>query len=320
VGSRPAPDRRQTYLTAPRIWLLALRPFSFTASIVPAVYGGLLAPALRGRDGIPDFRFDGLSFCVTILGCVAVHAASNLVNDFFDYRSGVDQPDNFGSVNVLVRKLMTPLEVSVEAGAAFALAGCCGLYLALRAGSAQWPLVALIVFGALSAYFYTAPPFAFKNRGFGDVQVMLSFALLMVFGAFYVQTETLSWLPVIAAIPIGLLVVDILHINNLRDLATDRAAGITTIAIALGTNRAKRLHQCYVIAAYATTVALVAFSLFSPWTLLVFASVPAALSLGRAIDALGVHDIDPLIVVNTARFHALFGGLLILGLLAGIIV
>ncbi len=286
---------------------------------MPAVYGGLIALALRGRDGIPSFRFSAFDFLVTVVGCVAVHAASNLVNDFFDYRSGVDKPDNFGAVNVLVRKLMTPLDVSIEAAAAFALAGCCGLYLALQAGpAAQWPLVALIVFGALSAYFYTAPPFAFKNRGFGDVQVMLSFALLMVFGAFYVQTKTLSWLPLIAALPIGLLVVDILHINNLRDLATDRAAGITTLAIALGEAGAKRLHHAYVTAAYATTLALVAFSLLSPWTLLVFASLPAALTLSRAVQALGAPDVDPLIVVKTARFHALFGGLLILGLLAGI--
>ncbi len=303
---------------APRTWLLALRPFSFTASIVPAVYGGLIAFALRGHYGIPDFRFGGISFCVTIVGCVAVHSASNLVNDFFDHRSGVDQPDNFGAVNVLVRRLMSPVQVSIEAAAAFALAAACGLYLALQAGSAQWPLVALIVFGALSAYFYTAPPFAFKNRGFGDLQVMLSFALAMVFGAFYVQTHTLSWVPVIDALPIGLLVVDILHINNLRDLATDRAAGISTIAIALGEAGAKRLHHAYVTAAYAVTLVLVAFSLLSPWTLIVFASVPAALKLSRAVQALNAPDIDPMIVVKTARFHALFGALLILGLLVGI--
>jgi 1,4-dihydroxy-2-naphthoate octaprenyltransferase len=303
---------------APRTWLLALRPFSFTASIVPAVYGGLIAFALRGHYGIPDFRFDGISFCVTIVGCVAVHSASNLVNDFFDHRSGVDQPDNFGAVNVLVRRLMSPVQVSIEAAAAFALAAACGLYLALQAGSAQWPLVALIVFGALSAYFYTAPPFVFKNRGFGDLQVMLSFALAMVFGAFYVQAHTLSWVPVIDALPIGLLVVDILHINNLRDLATDRAAGISTIAIALGEAGAKRLHHAYVTAAYAVTLVLVAFSLLSPWTLIVFASVPAALKLSRAVQALNAPDIDPMIVVKTARFHALFGALLILGLLVGI--
>jgi 1,4-dihydroxy-2-naphthoate polyprenyltransferase len=303
---------------APRIWLLALRPFSFTASIVPAVYGGLIAFALRGHYGIPDFRFDGISFLVTIVGCVAVHSASNLVNDFFDYRSGLDQPDNFGAVNVLVRKLMSPVQVSIEAACAFGLAAACGLYLILEAGSAQWPLVALVVFGALSAYFYTAPPFAFKNRGFGDVQVMISFALAMIFGAFYVQAHTLSWVPVIDALPIGFLVVDILHINNLRDLATDRAAGISTIAIALGEAGAKRLHHAYVIAAYAVTLLLVTFSLLSPWTLIVFASVPAALKLSRAVQALNAPEVDPMIVVKTARFHALFGALLILGLLVGI--
>jgi len=93
------------------IWLIALRPFSFTASIVPAVFGGLLAITLRGRDGNGDVRFDAIAFAVTVLGCIAVHAASNLVNDFFDHRTGIDQPENFGGVNVLVRKAMTPAEL-----------------------------------------------------------------------------------------------------------------------------------------------------------------------------------------------------------------
>jgi 1,4-dihydroxy-2-naphthoate polyprenyltransferase len=305
---------------APQVWLLALRPFSFTASIVPAVYGGLIALALRGRAGIPDFRFDGISFLVTIVGCVAIHSASNLVNDFFDYRSGLDQPDNFGAVNLLVRKLMTPQQMSLEAAIVFGVAALCGVYLVVQAGAVGWPLVALIAFGALSAYFYTAPPFAFKNRGFGDVQVMLSFALLMVFGAFYVQAKTLSWLPVICALPIGLLVVDILHVNNLRDRVPDRAAGITTLAIALGEGGAKRLHDLYVIGAYIATIGLVAFSLLSPWTLAVFLSLPAAVKLSQAVHAFGAPDIDRMIVVKTARFHALFGALLILGVLIGILV
>jgi 1,4-dihydroxy-2-naphthoate polyprenyltransferase len=302
-----------------RVWVLALRPFSFTASIVPAVYGGLLAIALRGRAGIPDVHFDALTFSITIVGCVAIHAGSNLVNDFFDYRSGTDKTDNFGRVNVLVRKLMRPVDVSIEAAAAFLIAALCGTYLTLESGAVQWPLIALVIFGALSAYFYTAPPFAFKNRGFGDAQVMLSFALAMVFGAFYVQAKTLSWLPIIDALPVGFLVVDILHINNLRDLEPDRAAGIRTLAIVLGNAGAKRLHDAYVIAAYLTAFALIATSLLSPWTLIVLAAVPKALALSRDVHGVGVDGIDPMIVVKTARFHALFGALLILGVIAGIV-
>jgi 1,4-dihydroxy-2-naphthoate octaprenyltransferase len=306
-------------IPAPRVWLLALRPFSFTASIVPAVFGGLLAYAARGRSGVPLFAFDGLAFAITIVGCVAIHAASNLVNDFFDHRSGVDRPDNFGAVNVLVRKAMDPVHVSIEAAAAFALAACCGAFLVVRAGDAKWPLVALVVFGALSAYFYTAPPFSLKNRGIGDFQVMLSFALLMIFGAFYVQAHTLAWLPLVDAIPIGLLVVDILHVNNLRDLPADRAAGITTVAILLGDSGAKQLHHIYVIAAYGVTILLVLFGALPAWTLLCLLSFPAAVALGRAVDGVRMPDVDPLIVVRTARFHALFGALMILGLLIAIL-
>jgi 1,4-dihydroxy-2-naphthoate octaprenyltransferase len=305
-------------IPAPRVWLLALRPFSFTASIVPAVFGGLLALAMRGRFGVPRFHFDALAFAVTIVGCVAIHAASNLVNDFFDHRSGVDKPENFGAVNVLVRKLMDPVHVSIEAAGAFGLAALCGVFLTLRAGEAKWPLVALVVFGALSAYFYTAPPFALKNRGIGDLQVMLSFALLMIFGAFYVQAHALAWLPLIDALPIGVLVVDILHINNLRDLPADRAAGITTLAIALGEERAKRLHDVYVVAAFGLTLALVVAGLLPVWTLLVLLSVPAAAKLSRAVHGIRAPGVDPLIVVKTARFHALFGALTIAGLLIAI--
>lgn len=303
-----------------RVWILALRPFSFTASIVPAIYGSLLAVALRGHAGIPDFRFDGLSFFFTILGCISIHAGSNLVNDFFDYRSGTDKPENFGRVNVLVRKLMRPIDVSIEAAGAFLIATLCGIYLIVQAGAAQGPLIALVIFGALSAYFYTAPPFAFKNRGFGDIQVLISFALAMIFGAFYVQTKTLSWLPVLDSLPIGFLVVDILHINNLRDLVPDRTAGITTLAIALGNAGAKRVHHTYVIAAYLTTIALVGAHLLSPWTLLVAASIPKALALAKDVNGVGLENIDPMIVVKTARFHALFGALLILGVLIGILI
>jgi 1,4-dihydroxy-2-naphthoate polyprenyltransferase len=200
---RRAPHDSETVdCVALNVWLLALRPFSFTASIVPAVYGGLIALALRGRDGIPAFSLDAFAFAVCIGGCVAVHSASNLVNDYFDFKSGVDRPDNFGAVNVLVRGALRPQDVKTEAAIAFAVAGLCGIFLMWRAADAWLPLLALIAFGALSAYFYTAPPFAFKNRGFGDLQVLISFALAMVFGAFYVQAHTLSWLPVVCALPV----------------------------------------------------------------------------------------------------------------------
>jgi 1,4-dihydroxy-2-naphthoate octaprenyltransferase len=302
-----------------KVWLLALRPFSFTASIVPAVYGGSIAVALRGRDGIPMFSFDVFAFVVCIVGCIAVHSASNLVNDYFDFKSGVDRADNFGSVNVLVRRTLRPQDVKLEAAIAFAVAGSCGAILMWRAAGAWPPLFALIAFGALSAYFYTAPPFAFKNRGFGDLQVMISFALAMVFGSYYVQAHVVSWLPVIAALPVGLLVVDILHINNLRDLETDRSAGVRTIAIGLGDRGAKRLHHLYVIGAYVTTIALAISTLLSPWTLLVLAALPNAATLGSAVNGIGIGPTDPAIVVKTARFHALFGALLIAGVIAGIV-
>ena len=305
---------------APRVLLLALRPFSFTASVVPAIYGTLVALALRGHYGIPDFTINIVAFLATVFGCVAIHAAANLINDYFDFKKGLDQAENFGKVNPLVRKIMTPQEVALEAGLAFAVALLCGLYLVLDAGAAKTPLILLVIFGAISAYTYTAPPLAFKNRGIGDIQVLLSFATFMIFGAFYVQAHVLSWLPVLYAFPIGFLVVDILHINNLRDRPADKAAGITTLAIILGDAGSKRLHHAYVLAAYLSVALLVTFAHLTLFTLLVAVSIPRALKLSADVNGVRNPDVDPMIVVKTARFHALFGALAIIGLILGIFI
>ena len=309
----------QPSLPAPRVWFLALRPFSFTASLVPAIFGSLLPFAVPAAANGTPLRFDAVGFALVALGCVAVHAASNLINDVFDFRRGVDRPDNFGRVNPLVQRTMRPEHVSVEAAAMLALAAACGLALIERAGAARGPLVALVVFGVLSAAFYTAPPLALKNRAIGDLQVLLSFALLMIFGAAYVQSHALSWVPLVDALPIGLLVVDILHINNLRDIDTDRAAGVRTLAIALGPRGAKRLHRAYVAGAFVLLVALVAARLLPLTTLCAFAALPAAKRLDHAVDALGPAAADSLIVVKTARFHALFGALLVAGVLVALV-
>ncbi len=212
------------------------------------------------------------------------------MNDYYDYRSGVDRPDNFGAVNVLVRKLMTPRQLATEAAVAFGVAVLCGVYLIAQAGDAMWPLIALVAFGALSAYFYTAPPFAFKNRGFGDIQVMFSFALLMVFGAFYVEAKTLSWVPVICSLPIGFLVVDILHINNLRDRLPDRDRRQQTIAIALGEPGSKRLHGRVRDRRIRRDDRFDRGVTASVGALAVFLSLPAAVKLSRAVHAFGPRE------------------------------
>lgn len=300
-------------------WWIAFRPYSFTASVIPAVMGGIIALVMRSQ-GLVSFEFSILNFVLCILGCVSIHIVTNLVNDYYDHKTGLDNKENFGALNILVQGALTPKQVAIGAVVAFIVALTIGAYFIIDAKEQAHILIYLVLFGALSAYFYTAPPLSLKYRGMGDLQVILSFATLMMFGAYFVQTKTFSWLPILYSIPIGLLVDDILHINNLRDIPADKKANISTLAIWLGENGAKKFHYLLSFGAYIALVLLVLFAHLTPFALLALLSLPAAIKLSKEVQALQQPNVDPMIVARAAQLHAQFGVLMIVGLIVGIFV
>ncbi len=300
-------------------WWIAFRPYSFTASVIPAVMGAVIALVMRAQ-GLVNFEFSVLNFVLCILGCVAIHIVTNLVNDYYDHKTGLDNKDNFGALNILVQGALTPRQVAIGAIVAFLVALAIGVYFIIDAKEQAHVLIYLVLFGALSAYFYTAPPLSLKYRGLGDLQVILSFATLMVFGAYFVQTKEFSWLPILYSIPIGLLVDDILHINNLRDIPADRNANISTLAIWLGENGAKKFHYVLSFGAFVSLLLLVLFAKLTPFALLAFLALPAAIKLSKEVQAMQQPNVAPMIVARAAQLHAQFGVLMIVGLIIGIFV
>jgi 1,4-dihydroxy-2-naphthoate octaprenyltransferase len=300
-------------------WWIAFRPYSFTASVIPAVAGAVIALVMRAQ-GLVNFEFSVLNFVLCILGCVSIHIVTNLVNDYYDHKTGLDNQENFGALNILVQGALTPKQVAIGAVVAFVVALGIGAYFIIDAKEQAHILIYLVLFGALSAYFYTAPPLSLKYRGLGDLQVILSFATLMMFGAYFVQAKAFSWLPILYSIPIGLLVDDILHINNLRDIPADKKANISTLAIWLGENGSKKLHYLLSFGAYLTLILLVLFASLTPFVLLALLSLPAAVKLSKEVQALTQPNVDPMIVARAAQLHAQFGALMIIGLIIGIFV
>ncbi|MCS7170297.1 MAG: prenyltransferase, partial [Candidatus Kapabacteria bacterium] len=198
----------------------AVRPFSFTATLAPVLLGSLVAPVLHW----------GL-FLLTLLGTLLAHAGVNVISDYMDWRRGADTWKVLGSSRVLVDGLMNPrthLRFGIVLIVAAAIVGAA---LVSLSGPAIWYLMAA---GAALGIFYTVPPIGLKYRALGDIAVFLAFGPLMALGAYYVQTSQLDWLPVWLSIPIGLLTIGILHGNNYRDIAEDRAAGYHTVASLLG--------------------------------------------------------------------------------------
>jgi 1,4-dihydroxy-2-naphthoate octaprenyltransferase len=285
---------------SPRInaYFKAVRHFSFTATTISVVVGALLAPVL-----------DPFLLLLTLATGVIVHAGVNVLSDNIDFRKGVDNYLTIGS------RVLVDAELGAKEHFRFAVVLLAtGILLGLGLTLLRGPFVLYIGLGGyFLGVFYCGAPIHLKYRALGDLAVFLGFGPLMTLGSYYVQTQSLSWIPALAAIPVGLLVIGILHGNNMRDVPMDIKAGSRTIAAALGPRLSGFYYAFLVGGAYALVVAFVLSKLLPVFALLVLITYPMAL---RNVDiafhpariAYGMLDL------LTARLHFSFGLLLCVAL------
>lgn len=290
-------------------WFQAVRPFSFTASMVPAFLGAALAPYLHQTA-----RWELLP--AVVIASLLIHAGTNLVGEYFDFQKGVDRPDTYGGSRVLVEGLLSPQHVLYGGLFLFFLTACIGMIFIAIYG---WPILVLGGIGILGGIFYTAVPVGYKYLGLGDVCVFLLMGPLMVIGSFYVLTGSWSIDALLISLPVGCLVAAILSANNLRDIRHDTQAGIRSTAIVLGHRRARLEYSVLVTGAYIVTAGLMMFHVLSWWSLLVLLVLPLAV---RNIRAAAQSRIDrpeqiATLDIQTAQLHLLFGVLLIVSVLPG---
>jgi 1,4-dihydroxy-2-naphthoate octaprenyltransferase len=292
------------------LWWQAVRPFAFTVSVIPPILGALIALIEN-----PGLNLDIFRFILAGIGCMSAHAGANLLSDYFDYRAEVDREGTFGSSGLLVGKIMTPGQIFMGGWVAMAVAAVTGAYLVHVTPGGTF-LIWLIVIGGGFGVFYTAKPVEFKYKALGDVAVFVSFGPAMVLGAYFVQAHRFSWLPVLYAIPVGLLVDAILHSNNLRDIANDKVAKITTMPILIGERRAKAMYYGLVFGAYATTLLLVAFAQLTVFSLIVFFSFPVAARITNMVRHKSDIPIAQFAMIDaaTAQLHLIFGLLTVIAL------
>ncbi len=286
-----------------KTYFVATRPWSFSMSVISVTLGTVIA---SGSAAI-----DWLSFAAVVAAVVLVHAGGNVLNDYFDTKSRVDQPDT-GTANYrphpLFAGLLSPRGVLVQAIALFALAGAIGIALAVF----RTPLVLWIALpGALLTVFYTGWPFQLKYHALGELVVFLVWGPLQFQGAYAVQTGRLSSEALVASIPFGVLVALVLFANNIRDIDHDSRVGIRTIAILLGPRRSLIAFAGFMVCAYLYVLAAVATGAMPAWSLLVFLSLPTALGLLRQFRVSLPQAADAL----TAKLDTSFGVLFIVALL-----
>jgi len=284
-------------------WLQAVRAFSFPASMIPCVLGIMMALLIS-----PDIsKWYLIPFIMVSL--LFLHAASNMISDYDDFKRGVDYKGSLGGSGVLVDNILTPGQVFKGSLFLFGLAVVIGIPIIYVRGI---NILYFGLLGILGGFFYTRRPIGFKYIALGDLIFFFIYGPAIVVGTFYALTGTYDSHVLYASIPLGLLVVGILHANNFRDIIHDRKANIKTMATVFGEGFAKIEYLFLITGAYLVIIGLVIFRILSPWSLIVFLSLPPAVKNMASIR--GVHVEDPskiaMLDVQTAQLTLMFGLLL----------
>ncbi len=268
------------------------------------IYGTLLAL----DEGL---KVSWMLSIIAIIGVVLLHAAVNVWNDYYDYKYGFDNPKAGTAIyrpHPLVAGFMTPSQVMNLANISAIIGLGLGVYITIA--GRPWAML-LGALGALLAFFYTGPPIKYKYRGLGEVGVFLAWGPLMTLGAYYVASGAFGWKPVVASIPLGILVSAVLLANNIRDIEVDKKNGAYTLAVRLGRRGAINLYKLLIVLSYALVVIYIPLKVLPLTSLLTFIALPQAFSLYKMFEKGSPPDADP----RTAKFLQNFGLLLIVGLI-----
>jgi 1,4-dihydroxy-2-naphthoate octaprenyltransferase len=249
-----------------RIWFLETRPQFLILSVVLIFLGTSIA----WYDGYFSLLYCLLAF----LGLLLVHISVNTLNDYFDYKSGIDlevkrTPFSGGS-GILPARLLTPASVGRFGLICFLLAIPIGIYFILLRG---WLLLPILVVGALCVLLYTTHLARWRV---GEFAAGLGLGTLPVLGAYFVQSGTYTWEAVIAAIPSGILVHNLLFLNEFPDVEADKKGGRKTFPITMGKKRASLLYSILTIAMYVWITAWSVTGVMPIFSLLGLLTLPLA--------------------------------------------
>jgi 1,4-dihydroxy-2-naphthoate octaprenyltransferase len=293
-----------TAAAAPRpstfqVWKLATRLPTLTAAVAPVAVGTGVAIHLDAFDLLPALA--------ALTGAILLQVGANFANDVFDFKKGADTSERLGPPRATQMGFVSPRQMLMGMWLTFALAMAVGAYLVYVGG---WPIVAVGLASIAAAIIYTGGPWPIGYHALGDVFVFVFFGLVAVVGTYYVQAGNVPALAVAAAVPVGCTVTQILVVNNLRDIPTDRRTGKTTLGVILGDRGTRAWFVVLLAVALAVPIAISLFS-SAEWA---WAAAPASLAWAagpfRAIvgGAEGA-SLNP-VLKATARFNLMLGLLL----------
>lgn len=284
-------------------WILASRPRTLLAAIVPVVIGSSIA--------IHDNVFNMTAALVALICSLLIQIGTNFVNDLYDFIAGTDKKERLGPQRAVASGIISPSEMKLGIFSVFGLSFILGLYLVYLGG---WFILILGILSILAGYAYTAGPFPLAYNGLGDIAVFLFFGFVGTVGTYYVQAFEVTPLVFWASVPVGALITNILVVNNYRDREEDRSNGKNTLAVILGERFTRLQYVFFMILSY--TVLFVVYLTFkkSLSIFLPLLSLPLSIKLMKMIFTLRGRELNKTLEL-TAKLSALYGLLFAAGIL-----
>jgi len=249
-------------------------PF-FTGVIIPVILGA----AIAWHAGYP---LHWGYFFLTLIGIIAVHAGANTINDYFDHLSNNDEVNEefvrpfTGGSRMIQNKAISAKGMLTLSLSMYAIGIVIGLILAFTRGM---PIFWIGVIGVAFGIFYVMPGINLVSRGIGELAILLAFGTLCVLGSYFVQTQVLDWEPILLSLPIGMLIMLVLWINEFPDFNADKAVGKNHWVVRLGKEKAAKYYFYFMLVTYAMIIVLAL--IYNLWLLLGLMMLPQAYKIGR---------------------------------------
>ncbi|MFJ8236555.1 1,4-dihydroxy-2-naphthoate polyprenyltransferase [Ureibacillus sp. NPDC094379] len=297
-------EKEKEMSSAKLMWKMT-RPHTLTATFAPVILGTVMALF------VTDINW--LLFIAMMVACLALQIATNLFNEYYDFKRGLDTAESVGIGGGIVRHGLKPKNVLTVAILLYVVAAFIGVYICM---SSSWWLVVIGLFGMAVGYLYTGGPIPIAYTPFGELFSGLLMGTGFVLISFFIQTNTVTSWSVMISIPIGILVGAINMSNNIRDIDEDIKGGRKTLAILLGREKAVMVLANAFVISYLWIIILVIIGDISPWSLLVLLSLKKPISAIQGFNK-GVKELQYMRVAmkSTAITNTLFSLLLSVGLL-----
>ena len=258
-----------------KVWWHLMRPHTLTASFAPV----LLGTAIAAAEG---YELNFWMFLAMLIASLLIQAATNMFNEYYDFKRGLDNENSVGIGGTIVRHGVAPRTIMIIALSFYLIAMILGVYIC---ANSSWWLVAIGPVCMLIGYLYTGGPFPIAYSPFGELVSGAVMGMGIVLISFFIQTKTVTLDAILISVPSMILVGAIMLSNNIRDIVGDTEGGRKTMAILVGRGAAVNILAAFFIVSFVWIIGLILLNDLTWIALIVFLCVKKPINAVKLFKA-----------------------------------